>query len=610
MADSKSKISTLLDQPLWLLHLAGFLFFAAALCINPLKITRSFFSDEAVYYTMAYSFVDDHDMEFQREDLIRTYHEFAAGPTGIILKVNERDNTIVFGKAYLYSLVAAPFVAVFGTNGFLVLHALLLWLNLLCGYRFCSAFMQKKWAVLFSLFYFLASAALLYVFWMTPEFFDMSLVCYAIFFFVADSQIKSKSILLNKPSSYILSAIFFAMATFSKPTNILLLAPFGIWLLATKQIKTALIVAGVFVIAVMALFGLNVYFTGDWNYQGGQRAVFYDHYPYERPGVSPFAAFNRRRPIISMVLPPFYVKAFAANWVYFFFGRFSGLAIYFFPMFFGVIYFIVSKKTGLSKAAYVAGWIGILTYMVGIPWNYFGGSGTIGNRYLMNAFPVFLFVLQEQPSRKWFFSGFCASLLFASAFLFTPVLSSFDNSFHQKRSLFGSLPSEMTLLSDLPINTNLRGRRVSFDQPPTYFLYFMDDDTYYRENFDHQIGFWVKGERTAEITLRTFEPVSRLKISAKSLARNNSVWIRVGDKKSQILLRDPVFYLGELKLPTGFPYDRDHRGATYLYHLDIHSELGQISTIGDQGERDLGVFVKLELPEVKAKEIPEEEPED
>ncbi|HET6267121.1 MAG TPA: hypothetical protein VFG11_05330, partial [Acidobacteriota bacterium] len=70
MADTKTKASSILDRPVILLHLVGFLFFAAALCINPLKITRAFFSDEAVYYTMAYSFVNDHDMEFQREDLI------------------------------------------------------------------------------------------------------------------------------------------------------------------------------------------------------------------------------------------------------------------------------------------------------------------------------------------------------------------------------------------------------------------------------------------------------------------------------------------------------------------------------------------------------------
>ena len=50
-------------SPILLIHLAGLLFFAGALSINPLKITRAFFSDEAVYYTMAYSFAYDSDMD-------------------------------------------------------------------------------------------------------------------------------------------------------------------------------------------------------------------------------------------------------------------------------------------------------------------------------------------------------------------------------------------------------------------------------------------------------------------------------------------------------------------------------------------------------------------
>src|SRR5262249_52534879 len=169
----------------WIIHLIGFFFFAAGLGIHPLKITRAFFSDESVYYTMAYSFAYDGDMQFQREDLLRVYKEFAAGPQGIVLKINDRDRNIVFGKAYLYSLIAAPFVRVFGTNGFFIFHAFLLWLNLLCAYRFCRSGMQERMAVLFGIFYFLANATLVYLYWMTPEYFDMSLVCYAFFFFVA-----------------------------------------------------------------------------------------------------------------------------------------------------------------------------------------------------------------------------------------------------------------------------------------------------------------------------------------------------------------------------------------------------------------------------------------
>lgn len=596
-----------------LIHLAGILFVAAALCINPLKITRAFFSDESVYYTMAYSFAKDGDMEFQQNDLIRVYREFAAGPQGIVLKVNERDGTIVFGKAFLYSLIAAPFVLVFGTNGFLFLHAVLLWLNLLCGYRFAVAFMQPRVAALFSFFYFLANASLVYLFWMTPEYFNMSLICFALFFFTADERLKSDFKLFHSPFNFILAAIFFAMATYSKLTNAALIVPLGIWMLYRKKTVPALITLAIYTGVTALLFGMNFYMTGDLNYQEGKsRAIFYDTFPYSRAGASPFAAFKQKREVsvgLGSYRPPFIVNAFIHNWGYFFFGRSSGLAIYFFPMYFCLIYYLFSKKDSLSTAVFLCGWTGILTYMVGIPWNYFGGSGTIGNRYLMNSFAVMLFCIVQQPSARALTPAFAASFLFTSTFLFTPVFSSFDNAFHQKHSFFQRLPLERTLLADLPFNTTRAATRVAFDDHPTYLLYFTNGETYQKEAFEHRYGFWVKGDRTAEVVMRTFQPATRLKLLLRPARPGMHVSIEAGNNSSRIQLKEPLFYQGEMSLPAALPYDRDGTGQTYLYKIKITAESGSISTLGTAGERYLGVFVRFELPEVQSLQtIPDEQP--
>ena len=45
---------------------------------------------------------------------------------------------IFFAKSWAYSLFAAPFVRVFGINGFLVFHAVLLLLLLLMGFAYFS----------------------------------------------------------------------------------------------------------------------------------------------------------------------------------------------------------------------------------------------------------------------------------------------------------------------------------------------------------------------------------------------------------------------------------------------------------------------------------------
>jgi hypothetical protein len=606
-------------SPVWAIHLVGILFIVAGFATNPLTLTRAFFSDESVYYTMAYSFAFDGDMVFQQNDLIRVYREFAAGPQGIVLKINERDNTIVFAKAFIYSLAVAPFVKLFGTNGFFIFHGFLLWLNLLCAYRFCISIMKPSTAVLFSLFYFLANATLVYMFWMTPEYFNMSLVCYGVFFFVADEQFNSKFKLFQSPLNYGIAALFFAIATFSKITNAALIAPLGIWLLWKRRFIPAAVALGIFIVGTTALFALNHYNTGDWNYQGGKREVFYDNFPYGRAGASPYAPFTQkleRRAVedegkLNITVwnwlgrLNYIPKPMLYNLGYFFVGRYSGLAIYFFPMFFALGYFLYAKKNGIATAVFAAGCVGILSYMIGLPWNYFGGSGTIGNRYLMNCFAVLLFCLTQEPSRKLLIISFAASLLFTAPFLFTPILSSFDNSYHQKAALFKVLPLERTLLADLPINTNRQAVRVAFDDPPSYLLYFADNNTYFRENYDRRIGFWVKGERECEFILRATQRVSKLLLKLKP-ARPGTTVIVDADERTQIELKEPVFYSGEIALSDPLPYDRDNTGVTYLYRLKIRTLQGKIVK-DSMGERYLGVFVRLELPEVKApKTLPEE----
>ena len=583
-------------------HLVGLFLIGAALCVSPLKMTGGFFSDEAVYYTMAYSFAYDGDMEYQRKDLLRVYHEYPAGPTGIILKLNERDNTIVYGKSFLYSLVAAPFVRIFQTNGFLVLHAILVWLNLLCAYRFCSSFMQEGTALLFSGFYFIANASLVYYFWMTPEYFNMSLLCFALFFFTAE-RLKSSFLLFRSPYNYFVAAILFGLVTYSKPPNALLVLPLGIWLLLRKKstgekgpaLVKALLTLVIYIFVTVALFGLNVYFTGHWNYQGGKRAAFYKSYPFERPGVSEFAAFEHRPPIEAMVAPPFYWKAFLYNWCYFFFGRYSGIAIYFFPMFFCLLFYLFGPKTRITWAVYLAAWAGLLYYMVGLPWNYFGGSGTVGNRYVLSVFPAFLFSLNKEPSRRLMMVACFLSILFTGAILFTPILSSHRNAFHQQFSIFRLLPVENTLLSDLPVVASFRARRVAYDNPANYFTYFMDDHTYYKEAFEGTHGFWVKGGKPAEFVLRVFKPVKTLRIQAWSLAPSNKVTVHVNGKSASFQFNQTGRQEKEIALPDSFPYDRDGTGATYLFNVRVSSDSGALATISGYEERYLGAFIRLDV---------------
>jgi hypothetical protein len=593
--------NTKLPSPYTWIHLIGIFLLGGALSLNPLRSTRAFFSDEAVYYTMAYSFAYDGDMEYQRKDLLRVYKEYPSGPTGIILKLNERDHTIVFGKGFLYSLAAAPFVRLFHTNGFLVLHAILVWLNLLCAYRFCSAFMEKGSALLFSFFYFLANASFVYFYWMTPEYFNMSLLCYAVFFFVAE-KIQSPRIIFRAPYNYFLSAILFGLATYAKPPNALVVIPLGLWLLFSKKKEKprralihALIALALFIFATLAMFGWNVYFTGDWNYQGGRRAAFYRSYPFEHPAVSEFSAFERKDAIKAMVAPPFYSKTFLYNWPFFFFGRYSGVAIYFFPMFFCLLFYLFTKKSSLSWAVYIAAWLGLLYYLIGLPWNYFGGSGTIGNRYLLSVFAVFLFAIMSEPPKRLMLMSFLASVAFTGVILFSPLFSSHRNAFHQQFSLFRFLPVEDSLLSDLPVNASFRATRVAFTDPATYFVYFLDDNTFYREAYENVNGFWAKGGKKADFVVRTFKPNQKIQATITSLTPNNHVSVKCGDKTTVFEFQTAGTQKKEIPLAPAFPYDRDGTGATYLYNFTVEPASGMVKAIDGYPDRYLGAFIKLDV---------------
>ena len=137
---------------------------AFAVTIDFPKTAQGFKGDEATYYSLAHSLARDFDFAFERRDLVRVWEEFP-GPEGIFLKrgkvsslrrsasfplvrwrkVDDPVRTrLYYAKSYIYPLVAAPFVFVFGTNGFLVLHALLLSLDLFAACTFLGGGGQPR----------------------------------------------------------------------------------------------------------------------------------------------------------------------------------------------------------------------------------------------------------------------------------------------------------------------------------------------------------------------------------------------------------------------------------------------------------------------------------
>jgi hypothetical protein len=75
---------------------------------------------------------------------------------------------LYYAKSFIYPLAAAPFVFLFGTNGFLVFHALLLGLDLFVAYTFIAGRGSSRPAALAYATVFLAASVVpVYYVWLT-----------------------------------------------------------------------------------------------------------------------------------------------------------------------------------------------------------------------------------------------------------------------------------------------------------------------------------------------------------------------------------------------------------------------------------------------------------
>jgi hypothetical protein len=215
---------------------------ALALTVDFPRAAVGFKSDEATYYMMAYSLTEDGDLAYTRQDLARVWREFPGGPAGVFLKKGhtlrgapDPDPTrLYYGKSFIYPLAAAPFVKLFGTNGFLVLHAILLALVVLCGYLFLHARSGPVVSAVLASGFVMASIVPVYFVWLMPEVFNFSLVFLAYFCWlykaVARAELSPRGTnWLFTGRSDVVAAVLLGIATFSKVTNAALFAPVLLW---------------------------------------------------------------------------------------------------------------------------------------------------------------------------------------------------------------------------------------------------------------------------------------------------------------------------------------------------------------------------------------------
>ena len=602
---------------------------AMALTVDFPRAAIGIQSDEATYYMMGHSLAEDGDLTYRREDLERVWREFPSGPSGVFLKkgrdvrsvrlamappfftiVSDPDPSqyrLYFGKSFIYPVFAAPFVKIFGTNGFLVLHALLLSLVILCAYLFLHARAPAVPSALLAGAFVLMSVVPVYFVWITPELFNFSLGLIAYFCWLykevaTREQSPRGTQWLFSGRSDLVAALLIGLATFSKPSSVLLILPIVVWQIAARRrIVRALTSAVVLATVAGGLFALNVAISGEWNYQGGDRTTYTYEFPFQNPVPSALqiGAPKSRDEALTEVL--FDRRVFTQNLVhnveYFVVGRYAGMLPYYFPALFAVGAFLAAprKRPAWQWLVLAGGLAQIVFFIIITPYTWNGGGGSVGNRYFMGTYGIFLFLLPPITSVPLTFVPWFVGALFVARMVLNPFAASFYPGRNAKTGPLRLLPVERSLVNDLPINTEADRVLVWFgDRPgvgdPGFQIYFLDDNVYGREA---DKSFWVRGESRAEFLVKTDRMMKQLHVQLAPGPLDTDVTISVDGQTRRVTVKEPVEVV--FNLNRGFWY----QARAYVWVVSISSSTGFVPIFhgADGDARFLGVRVTPSMVE-------------
>ncbi len=578
---------------------SGLVLLLATLVDLPRATDGRFWSDGATYHAMAGSLAFDRDLDFTASDLARVKAAYPGGPQGVFLKRvpgPSGASRLVYAKALAYPALAAPLARVAGVDrGLLLLNALAFVFALWLGYGELRRSNTSPAAAAGTLALLAFGVAPVYLLWQTPELLNLALATAGLVAYRRDRPY--------------LAAVLLGILVYSKPTHLalalpLLLAPPVVsgasW--ASRAIESGR--RGVALAAVVAAgFGLGWLATGELNYQGGERKTFYDRYPFE-PGVTfdsagvwmttdhvgPLVAGKDQPAQPDRVAPPRapeeLQRSFLLNLGYFWWGRFGGAFAYFPGFVAAVLLFLLAgprERDGwLALAALAAGWIGTILL---IPDNWYGGGGTLGNRYLLGFLPLGLLLLPR--GRAWLAAVFAAGVtaVFLVPVLLSPIHHSLRPGEHATRAAFRALPAELSMLGDLSIFTDVWRKRRPYDG---YFLWFLDDSTYGQETSFDEEGFWLRGGEAAQVVLQASSRPVRIRLRVTAGPAGDIVTAMIGRERQRVVLpplksREVVF---EAPRPALGYY------GTSLFLLKLGSRYG--GAVG-KDDRKLGSFVVVDV---------------
>ncbi len=513
---------------------------AAARSVDVVRAGYGVKQDEATYVSMALSLAYDRDLAYQRRDLERFEGLYHSGPEGIFLKrgrllslhgrrafpfvemrttPDPSTDRLYFSKAFVYPLAGAPFVRLFGLNGLLLFHVLLLTGVGVCGYLFLAARSSPLAAAVFTTAFLGASVLPVYSVMLLPEIFNFSLVFFALFLWLYKEVAPGSR--LSGGWTDVAAAVLLGIVAYSKPPYGLLVAPVVLFIWWRRQWFRGVRVGAAAVATAATLFSLNAAATGEFNYQGGDRKTFYSSFPLESPAAT-FAtrggyAITDGEAVEDVLRSSELPARFAHNVEYFLIGRHFGLLPYFFPGVVAILAWLLSPARrdvwrGLLFVTFVTFTVVMLLIL---PFTWSGGGGPPGNRYFLGMYPTLFFLVPPLPLAWPGIAAWIGGALFTAKMLMSPFIAAKSPYLAPQQGPLRRLPVELTMANDLPVMLDGSRAHIPYRNDPLMLLYFLDQNAFSPE----PPGMWVSGGGRAEILVRTLDPVDHLAVSAESPIR-------------------------------------------------------------------------------------------
>ena len=365
--------------------------------------------DEATYLMQAESLAFDLDFQFQKEDYTRFEELHGMAPEGLILQKHPTRPSFIFGKPFFYALWAAPWVRLFPIHGIFMANLLALAIGALtaaAGLRHRLGEQAPLWIALF-LF---GSVTFAWVFWAHPDLFLMSATATALGLALGRPE---KSRAVDRPLRWIVAGLLLSMVIYSRPLYGPLLLPLLFTTRWFSGFRFRWLLVGLLGFAALSA-GLQYGMSGEFSSYRGARRGFYSYtgYPLVDFSAEDWQSHVEKDADWHGGVPDTDLSIWGWNSIFFLSGRNVGLLPYFLPLFLAVACLGFRRKSDffLLPAALLT----ILAFLYLRPFNFWGGGGSLANRYFLPLYPLFWFLPTPVKSAK----KLGITLLLAAPFLY------------------------------------------------------------------------------------------------------------------------------------------------------------------------------------------------